>query len=227
MCTGKRQFQAEKENYLNQYGQWQAEGRAIDNVWNMKSAQYDIDTQENVNAFSRLTGSIQANFGGEIANYMKSNETLFQNNILNQSINEGDKSSSFGRSQRLAALYHKAGLDTNLRVADRKQTENLKGARRTLLSANAKALGKRGLPGIRSPEPVKPKGPSFLEQAIGLASTATSFINPGIALGGAMGIGMTSTMGGVKQRVFQPNRTVGMNPLQSYSGPYSRSQYGF
>ena len=55
MCTGKRQFQAEKENYLNQYGQWQAEGRAIDNVWNMKSAQYDIDTQENVNAFSRLT----------------------------------------------------------------------------------------------------------------------------------------------------------------------------
>lgn len=227
MCTGKKQFQAEKEKYLHEYGQWEAKGRATDNVWNMKSDQYDIDTQENLNAYSRLVGSIQANFGGEVANYMKSKETLFQNNMANQAINEGDKASGFGRSQKLAALYHQATLDTNLRGADRKQTEKYLDARRGLFSANAQALGKRGMPQTRSAEPVKPKGPSFLEQAMGIASTAASFISPIQTLGGAMGVGMTSPMGGVKQRFFQPNRTVGMNPLQSYSGPYSRSQYGF
>ena len=208
MCTGKKQFQAEKENYLNQYGQWQAEGRAIDNVWNMKSAQYDIDTQENVNAFSRLTGSIQANFGGEIANYMKNNETLFQNNMANQAINEGDKSSSFGRSQKLAAMYQEGALKSNLRTSGRRQTEDLNNARRTLLSANAQSLGKRGFPQPRSAAPVKPKGPSFLQQAMGIASTATSFINPLQTFGGAMGVGMKAPMGSFNQRFFQPGREV-------------------
>ena len=189
-------------------GLWHAEGRAIDNVWNMKSDQYDIDTQENLNAYSRLVGSIQANFGGEVANYMKSKETLFQNNMANQAINEGDKASGFGRSQKLAALYHQATLDANLRGADRKQTEKFKGAHRTLLSTNSQALGKRGMPQTRSAEPVKPKGPSFLEQAMGIASTAASFISPIQTLGGAMGVGMTSPMGGFNQRFFQPQRDV-------------------
>jgi len=208
VCTGKSAFQAKKENYYREYGLWQAEGRAIDNVWNLKNDQYDIDTQENVNAYSRLVGSIQANFGGELDSYLKNNEMLFKNNMANQAINEGNTSSSFGRSQRLAALYHKGTLDTNLRGADRKQTEKLKGAHRTLLSANAQALGKRGLPQTRSAEPVKPKGPSFLEQAMGIASTAASFISPIQTLGGAMGVGMTSQMGGFNQRFFQPQRDV-------------------
>ena len=206
-------------------GLWQAEGRAIDNVWNMKSDQYDIDTQENLNAYSRLVGSIQANFGGEVANYMKSKETLFQNNMANQAINEGDRASGFGRSQKLAALYHQATLDANLRGADRKQTEKFKGAHRTLLSANAQALGKRGMPQTRSAEPVKPKGPSFLEQAMGIASTAASFISPIQTLGGAMGVGMSSPMGGFKQRFFQPNRTVGIGTSNNWQWNSSNPSY--
>ena len=225
MCTGKSAFQAKKENYYREMGLWQAEGRAISNVWNMKSDQYDIDVQENVNAYSRLVGSIQANFGGEVANYMKSKETLFQNNMANQAINEGDKASGFGRSQKLAALYHQATLDTNLRGADRKQTEKYLDARRGLFSANAQALGKRGMPQTRSAEPVKPKGPSFLEQAMGIASTAASFISPIQTLGGAMGVGMSSPMGGFKQRFFQPNRTVGINPSQTSSSPFLTPAY--
>ena len=206
-------------------GLWHAEGRAIDNVWNMKSDQYDIDTQENLNAYSRLVGSIQANFGGEVANYMKSKETLFQNNMANQAINEGDRASGFGRSQILAALYHQATLDANLRGADRKQTEKFKGAHRTLLSANAQALGKRGMPQTRSAEPVKPKGPSFLEQAMGIASTAASFISPIQTFGGAAGVGMTSTMGGCNQRFFQPNRTVGIGNSNNWQWKSSNPSY--
>ena len=46
---------------------------------------------------------------------------------------------------------------------------------------------------------------------MGIASTATSFINPVQALGGAMNVGMKAPMGSFNQRFFQPGREVNYN----------------
>ncbi len=144
----------------------------------MKNSQYDINTRENVNAYSRQVGAIQRNFGLEVAQFMKNKETLFRSKVQKTPVNEGDRSTSFGRSQKLASLYAEGAQAANLRRAGIYQTEQLRGANRGLLSAQATEMGKRGFGPIPTVQPAKPVGPSFLDQFISVASTAASFISP-------------------------------------------------
>ena len=152
--------------------------RSDSNIWSMKNDQYDINTRENVNAFSRYVGGVQRYFGLEVQQFMKNNETLFRSQVSSSPVNEGGRLTSFGRSQKLAALYAEGAMKANLRRADIQQTEKLKAGHRQLLSAQAQELGKRGFAPIPTVEPAKPGGPSFLDQFIAVASTAASFISP-------------------------------------------------
>jgi len=161
--------------------------RSDSNIWSMKNDQYDINTRENVNAFSRYVGSTQRNFGLEVQQFMKTNETLFRSNVSKTPVNEGNRSSSFGRSMRLSQLYSEGAMKANLRRADIQQTEKLKEGNRRLLSAQSQEMGKRGFGPVPTVQPAKPVGPSFLDQAIAVASTAMSFVSGVQSIGAAAG----------------------------------------
>ena len=178
MCTGKSAFESQKNEYKRKVAQRAVDWRSQNNIWDMKNSQYDINTRENVNAYSRQVGAIQRNFGLEVAQFMKNKETLFRSKVQKTPVNEGDRSTSFGRSQKLASLYAEGAQAANLRRAGIYQTEQLRGANRGLLSAQATEMGKRGFGPIPTVQPAKPVGPSFLDQFISVASTAASFISP-------------------------------------------------
>ena len=199
MCTGKSAFKARKNQYERDVAQQDVDDRSKSNIWNMKNDQYTINTAENVNAYSRLVGSIQSNFGTEIQSFCKNNESIFKEEVGNIKVNEGDRSTGFGRSQRLSAMYARGSLNANINRGDRQQTEKLNNAYRTLLSQNNQELGNRGFEPIPSVRPAKPVGPSYLDQAIAVASTAASFITPissvSTALKGLKGVGMAAKVG--------------------------------
>ena len=178
MCTGKSAFQAEKNRYKREVAQRATDWRGKNNIWQMKNDQYEINTRENVNAYSRYVGSTQRNFGLEVQQFMKNNETLFRSQVSSSPVNEGGRSTAFGRSQKLAALYAEGAMKANLNRADIQQTEKLHEAHRKLYSSQAEQLGIRGFGPTPTVAPAKPVGPSFLEQAISVASTAASFIAP-------------------------------------------------
>jgi len=203
VCTGKSGFQAQKNQYKREVAQRETDWTSKSNVWTMKNDQYDINTKENVQAYSRQVGAIQRNFGLEVSQFMKNKETLFRQKTGKTPVNEGDRSSSFGRSMELASLYNEAAQSANLRRADIKQGEDLRGARRELLSAQNLALGKKGFQPIPDVPPAKPVGPSFLDQAIGVASTAAMFIAPVQAIGGAAGLGLGAAKGSFMNTFFQ------------------------
>ena len=161
--------------------------RSVSNIWSMKNDQYDINTRENVNAFSRYVGGVQRNFGLEVQQFMKTNETLFRSNVSKTPVNEGNRSSSFGRSMRLSQLYAEGAMKANLRRADIQQTEKLKEGNRKLLTAQSQEMGKRGFGPIPTVQPAKPVGPSFLDQAVAVASTAMSFVSGIQSIGAAAG----------------------------------------
>ena len=161
--------------------------RSASNIWSMKNDQYDINTRENVNAYSRYIGATQRNFGLEVQQFMKTNETLFRSNVSKTPVNEGNRSSSFGRSMRLSQLYSEGAMKANLRRADIQQTEKLKEGNRRLLSAQSQEMGKRGFGPVPTVQPAKPVGPSFLDQAIAVASTAMSFVSGVQSIGAAAG----------------------------------------
>ena len=208
VCTGKREFDAQKAQYKRDVSAWETGERSKSNIWDMKNDQYEINTAENVNAYSRHIAASQRNFGLDVQEFMKNNETLFQNELAKAPVNEGNRSTGFGRSMKLAALYEKSAQNANIRRGGIQFSEKQNAAYRQLLSAQSSELGKRGFAPIPSPHPVPPKGPSFLDQAIGVASTAASFIAPISSIGGMAGIGMTSKMGGFTQRFFQPDRLI-------------------
>lgn len=161
--------------------------RSDSNIWSMKNDQYDINTRENINAYSRYIGATQRNFGIEVQQFMKNNETLFRSNVSKTPVNEGNRSSSFGRSMRLSQLYAEGAMKANLRRADIQQTEKLKEGNRKLLTAQAQEMGKRGFGPIPTVQPAKPVGPSFLDQAVAVASTALSFVSSVQSIGAAAG----------------------------------------
>lgn len=161
--------------------------RSASNIWSMKNDQYDINTRENVNAYSRYIGATQRNFGLEVQQFMKNNETLFRSNVSKTPVNEGNRSSSFGRSMRLSQLYAEGAMKANLRRADIQQTEKLKEGNRKLLTAQSQEMGKRGFGPVPTVQPAKPVGPSFLDQAIAVASTAMSFVSGVQSIGAAAG----------------------------------------
>jgi hypothetical protein len=204
VCTGKNAFEAQKDQYRRAESQWRNDFTGKNNVWGMKNDQYEINTAENVNAYTRQIGGIQRNFNLDIQQFMKNNETLFKTELQKTPIDEGGRSSSFGRSMKLAALYEKSAQKANIRRAGVKQGEKLNAAYRGLLSAQAVELGKRGFQPIPSEAPAKPKGPSFLDQAISVASTAASFVAP-IS-------GLASGLKGLK------NLSMGTQAAQGFSG---------
>ena len=220
MCTGKSAFQAQKNQYKRQVAQRAVDWRSQNNIWEMKNDQYDINTRENVNAYSRYVGGVQRNFGLEVQQFMKNNETLFRSQVSSSPVNEGGRSTSFGRSQKLAALYAEGAMKANLRRADIQQTEKLKAGHRQLLSAQAQELGKRGFAPIPTVEPAKPVGPSFLDQFISVASTAASFISPISSLStafiglGGLGVG-SNALGGFAGTGIPLQHTAGMGALAS------------
>ena len=161
--------------------------KSASNIWSMKNDQYDINTRENINAYSRYIGATQRNFGIEVQQFMKNNETLFRSNISKTPVNEGNRSSSFGRSMRLSQLYAEGAMKANLRRADIQQTEKLKEGNRKLLTAQAQEMGKRGFGPVPTVQPAKPVGPSFLDQAVAVASTAMSFVSSVQSIGAAAG----------------------------------------
>ena len=161
--------------------------RSDSNIWSMKNDQYDINTRENINAYSRYIGATQRNFGIEVQQFMKNNETLFRSNVSKTPVNEGNRSSSFGRSMRLSQLYAEGAMKANLRRADIQQTEKLREGNRKLLTAQAQEMGKRGFGPIPTVQPAKPVGPSFLDQAVAVASTALSFVSSVQSIGAAAG----------------------------------------
>ena len=188
MCTGKSQFKAQENNYYRELSQQKVDWNNSSNIWNMKNDQYDIDSKENLLANTRQVGAIQRNFGLEVSQFMKNTETLFRNKVGKRPVNEGGRSTSFGRSMELANLYAEGAQRQNLRRADIKQTEDLNASRRSLLSAQNQTLGKRGFEPQQPIPPARPIGPSYLDQAIGLASTAASFISPIQSIGRAAGL---------------------------------------
>ena len=189
MCTGKSAFEAQKNQYYRDVKQRRVDWDSQGNIWSMKNDQYKINVAENVLGYSRAVGATQRNFGNEISNFLESNKMLFSQALSKAPVNEGDRSTTFGRSHRLQELYSESILAGNLRRADIKQTEDLRTLNRQLLSRQNQALGQRGFAPIPTVAPAKPIGPSMLEQGIGIASTAASFIFPIQSLGGAMGIG--------------------------------------
>ena len=206
VCTGKNEFQAKKDNYNREISARRTGWDSASNVWNMKNDQYDIDTKENLRAYTGVVGSLQRNFSGEVSEFWKNKETLFRQKTGKMPANEGDRSTSFGRSMELAALYNEGAIEANIRRADIKQGEDLRGAQRQLLSAQNKARGARGFQPIPDEPPAKPIGPSFLDQAIGVASTAASFISPIQTIGGAAGLGMGAAQGSFMNTFFQQGR---------------------
>ena len=191
VCTGKSAFKAQKNQYERELAKRDVDWRSQSNLWNMKNDWYNVKTKENVNAFSRNIGAIQRNFGLEVSSFMKNKETLFRNKTGKQPVNEGDRSTAFGRSMELASLYNEAAQSANLNRADIKQGEDLNAARRSLLTANNQALGERGFEPIPDVPPAKPVGPSYLDQFISVAQTAASFVAPVQSIGKAAGIGMS------------------------------------
>ena len=187
---GRSQFKAQKNNYLRELSIRRTEWQAASNVWDMKNNQYEIDTKNNVRAYTGHVGHLQRNFGLEVAEFMKNKESLFRQKTGKTPPNEGDRSTSFGRSLELASLYNEGAQAANIRRAGVKQGIDLRGAREQLVSNQSKALGARGFEPIPPPEPVRPKGPSYLDQAIGIASTAASFISPVQSIGKAAGLGL-------------------------------------
>tara|TARA_B100000965_G_scaffold368000_1_gene354380 strand:+ start:2321 stop:2977 length:657 start_codon:yes stop_codon:yes gene_type:complete len=183
--------------------------RSDSNIWSMKNDQYDINTRENVNAFSRYIGGVQRNFGLEVQQFMKNNETLFRSQVSKTPVNEGNRSSSFGRSMRLSQLYAEGAMKANLRRADIQQTEKLNEGNRKLLTAQAQEMGKRGFGPVPTVQPAKPVGPSFLDQAVAVASTALSFVSSVQSIGAAAGA----------QGAFFSNPKVG-------AGGYNPSAFG-
>ena len=207
VCTGKSAWEAQKNQYRREVAQWEADNRSQSNIWNMKNDQYNINTRENVNAYSRYVGGVQRNFGLEVQQFMKNNETLFRSQVASSPVNEGGRSTSFGRSQKLATLYQKGAMNANLRRADIQQTEKLGEGYRQLLSAQSQELGKRGFAPIPTVAPAKPVGPSFLDQALSVASTAASFISPIQSLGGLGGMKNVGMQQGFKPNNWQWNKS--------------------
>ena len=202
MCTGRQQFKAKKDNYLRELGEREVSWANMSNNWNMRNDQYDITTKENVLANSRQIGGIQRNFGLEVSQFFKNKETLFRQKTGKTPANEGDRANSFGRSMELAALYNEAAQGANLRRADIKQTEDLNASTRQLQSEQSKALGTRGFQPMRPAPPARPKGPSFLDQALGVATTAASFISPIQSIGKAAGLGLGAEAGTMRHLWF-------------------------
>tara|TARA_B100000902_G_C27232335_1_gene875532 strand:- start:531 stop:1190 length:660 start_codon:yes stop_codon:yes gene_type:complete len=161
--------------------------RSDSNIWSMKNDQYDINTSENINAYSRYIGATQRNFGIEVQQFMKNNENLFRSQVSKTPVNEGNRSSSFGRSMRLSQLYSEGAMKANLRRADIQQTEKIGEGYRKLLTAQSQEMGKRGFGPVPTVQPAKPVGPSFLDQAIAVASTALSFVSSVQSIGASAG----------------------------------------
>ena len=167
----------------------------------MKNDQYDINTKENLRAYTGVVGSIQRNFGLEVSQFMENKRKNFIERTGKTPANGGDRANSFGRSMELAAMYNEAAQESNLRRADIKQGEDLRGAQRTLQSKQSQEIGKRGFEPIPDEPPVKPKGESYLTQALNIANTAASFIHPVQSIGKAAGIGLGGS--GFLTRFFQ------------------------
>tara|TARA_R100001463_G_scaffold30246_1_gene68791 strand:- start:686 stop:1333 length:648 start_codon:yes stop_codon:yes gene_type:complete len=199
---GRRQFQAQKRNYNRELSIRRTGWTSASNVWNMKNDQYDINTKENLRAYTGMVGSIQRNFGLEVSEFMENKRKIFIERTGKTPVNGGDRANSFGRSMELASLYNEGAQAANLRRADIKQGEDLRGAQRTLQSKQSQEIGKRGFEPIPDEPPVKPVGPSYLDQAIGLASTAASFISPIQSIGKAAGLGLGAEAGTMRHLWF-------------------------
>ncbi len=178
MCVGNSQQAAENKRYERELGEWKADWNNKKNSWAMRLDQYKIDKSENANAYSRQVGSIQRNFGMEIDSFLVNNmETYKQfasktpNPLLNQS-------RTAGRASKLAQLSAENVGKMNLRMKGIQADEGMAGAQRQLLSAQSKALGRRGFLQMAKAKPIKPTAPSGFDQVLGLATTASSFINP-------------------------------------------------
>ena len=199
--------------------------RSASNIWSMKNDQYDINTRENVNAYSRYIGATQRNFGLEVQQFMKNNETLFRSNVSKTPVNEGNRSSSFGRSMRLSQLYAEGAMKANLRRADIQQTEKLGEGYRKLLTAQSQEMGKRGFGPVPTVQPAKPVGPSFLDQAIAVASTALSFVSSIQSIQASAG--STGGMSGGTKVGYNPSSFGGNNAYNNAFTPSFTAKQAF
>ena len=176
----------------------------------MKNDQYDINTRENVRKSTVAGAAIQRNFSLEIGNFYKNIEALNQQYGLTAPVDEGNTAKGHGKSAKLKYLYAKAGQKANLARADIHQSEQLRNVAGQLLTAQSSELAKRGFAPMQGIPQPRPKPPGFFEQALSVASTAASFINPITSIGGALGVGASPQAAGTwRQRVFQPEQYLG------------------
>ena len=105
---------------------------------------------------------------------MFSNQQAFKKMVASRAVNEGGRASGFGRANSLSYMYADAARNANLRRKGVQQHELFRTAGRQLLSAQNRALNKRGLapvPGL-APDPDTIARPTALEFGVQVAQTA-------------------------------------------------------
>jgi hypothetical protein len=175
VCLGDNAAERSADaNYKRQLQQREVDWNSASNVWSMKLSQYDIDTDENVNAFSRQVGGIQRDFGLEGTKFLESNRALYQQLAASLPVNEGDSARRFGRSAALKGMYAEGMMQANMRRKGIAQTEMMRAAGRQLLSANQQALGERGFAPIPGVAPAKPVKRNWFERGVETVGTVAS-----------------------------------------------------
>ncbi len=175
MCVGDNaQERAAAKDYNRKVKERRVDWNNKRNDWSLRISQYDIDTDENINAFSRQVGGIQRDFGLEGTKFLESNRALYQQLAASLPVNEGDSARRFGRSAALKGLYAEGMMQANMRRKGIQQTEMMRAAGRQLLSANQRALGERGFAPIPKAAPAKPTKRNWFERGIETVGTVAS-----------------------------------------------------
>jgi len=183
---GQGAYKAQVANYKRQIKQREVKWAGARNVWAAKLARYDTQRNENVLAYSRQVGAIQRNMGLEKDKFMLANEQAYRKIVSSRTVNEGGRARGFGRASSLTHMYADAARNANMRRKGVQQTELMRASGRQLLTAQNRALTKRGLapiPGL-APDPDTIARPSALEFGINVAQTA---------IGLATGVGNASS----------------------------------
>ena len=178
----KRKHAAANAEFSRNSNEQATQWRGKNNVWNAQLGRYNIETSENVLAYSRQIGAIQRDYGLERDKFLKQNESAYR--ALAQQTKGlstgGDVAGAYGRNQRLAGNYAEGARYANMMRKGVQQTERMQMANRKLISMQNKALERRGLGPGRGPTPLmKPKAPGALELGLGLAEDAVSMYTAG------------------------------------------------
>ena len=167
MCTGKSASEKTQErNYQRELIQRRVQWDTDRNIWNMKIANYEFRTDENVLASSRQIGAINRKYALEIEKYFADNQEAYVDLISEVSINEGGRSRTFGRKAALRGMNAQSKRNANLRRAGIAQTEELNSARRQLMTANNRALSERGFGPVPGVTPAQPAKAGFMERTL-------------------------------------------------------------